>query len=78
TTNAKSTGIKGFDMWRERILVGVKEPPSQNRANREIMSFFSKLLNCDVKIVSGAKSGQKTIMASCREEDARRALYEGK
>jgi uncharacterized protein (TIGR00251 family) len=77
TSGARSTGLKGFDQWRGRILLEVKERPVKNRANREIIDFFSKLFNTDVKIVSGAKSSQKTIMVSCSEEDVRRALYEG-
>jgi hypothetical protein len=76
TPNADSTGIKGFDSWRERIMVGTKERPLQNRANREIVDFFSKLFNADVKIISGAKSRQKTLEVSIPAEEARRMLYE--
>jgi uncharacterized protein (TIGR00251 family) len=78
TPNSKSTGIKGFDTWRKRVMVEVKEPPIQNRANREITSFFSKLLSADVEIVSGATSTKKTLEANITEEVVRRALYEGK
>lgn len=76
TPNAESTGIKGFDPWRKRILIRIKERPLQNRANREIVDFFSKLFNADVKIVSGYKSGQKTVEVSIRPDEARRMLYE--
>lgn len=78
TPNARSTGVKGFDQWRGRILLDVKERPVKNRANREIVDFFSKLFNTDVKIVSGARSREKTLQVSCREEEAKRALYESK
>ncbi len=76
--NARSTGVKGFDQWRGRVLVDVKERPVKNRANREIVSFLSKLFSADVKIVRGAKSREKTIQVSCREAEAKRALYESK
>jgi uncharacterized protein (TIGR00251 family) len=78
TPGAKNSGIKGFDAWRKRVMVEVKEPPVQNRANREIVSFFSKLLSADVKIVSGAKNTRKTLEVSCGEDEAKRALYGSK
>lgn len=76
TPHARSTGIKGFDSWRNRILLNIKERPLQNRANREIVEFLSKLFDADVKIVSGAKSHQKTVEVSTRIDEARRVLYE--
>lgn len=76
TPNAESTGIKGFDPWRKRILLRIKERPLQNRANREIVDFFSKIFNAKVKIVSGAKSSQKTVEVSIQADEARRMLYE--
>jgi uncharacterized protein (TIGR00251 family) len=76
--NTTRTGIKGFDPWRERIMVEVKEPPIQNRANREVVSFFSKLFNTDVKIVSGSKSRQKTLEVSIPADEVKEALYENK
>jgi uncharacterized protein (TIGR00251 family) len=78
TPNAKRTGVKGLDPWRGRILLDVKERPVKNRANREIVDFFSKLFDADVRIVSGAKSREKTLQVSCREDEAKKALYESK
>ena len=78
TPNARRTELKGFDSWRKRILVGVKEQPIRNRANREVIGFFSKLFAADVEIVSGAKSREKTLQVSCKEDEAKRALYESK
>ena len=78
TSGARSTGVKGFDQWRGRILLDVKERPVKNRANREIVDFFSKLFNTDVRIVSGTKSREKTLQVSCKEDEAKRALYESK
>ena len=77
TPNSKSTGIKGFDAWRKRVMVDVNEQPIKNRANQEIMSFFSKLFGADVEIIKGATSTKKTLEANITEEVVRRALYEG-
>lgn len=76
TPNAKSTGIKGFDPWRKRIIVKVKERPLQNRANLEIIGLFSKIFGAEVKIVSGQKSSQKTVEATILADEAVRMLYE--
>lgn len=76
TPNAKSTEIKGFDQWRKRIIVRVKERPLQNRANREIVDLFSKILGAEVKIVGGAKSSQKTVEVSILVDEAMRVIYE--
>lgn len=76
TPNADSTGIKGFDPWRKRVMVSVMEPPVQNRANRELVDLFSEIFSADVKIVSGPTSRQKTLEVSIRLEEARRLLYE--
>lgn len=78
TSGAKTTGVKGFDQWRGRILLDVKERPVQNRANKEIVSFFSKLLNADARIATGAKKREKTLEVSCSEDTAKRAIYESK
>lgn len=78
TPNSRSTGITGFDAWRNRVMVSVKEPPVKNRANREIVSFFSKLFNADVEIISGATSTKKTLEVSVPQKDVKEALYESK
>lgn len=78
TPNARNTGIKGFDPWRKRIMVEVKEPPIQNRANMEILDFFSKLFNAEVKIARGVKDREKTLEATLTEDEAKTALYESK
>ncbi len=78
TPNARRTEIKGFDSWRKRILVGVKEQPTRNRANREVIGFFSKLFATDVEIVSGAKSSQKTLEVPISAEVVKEVLNESK
>jgi uncharacterized protein (TIGR00251 family) len=75
TTNADITGITGFDPWRKRITVAVKALPLQNRANFEIVGFFSKLLSTEVRIVSGTKSSKKTLEAAIPVERVKEAFY---
>ncbi len=64
-TNALKNEISGVDVWRKRINLRVKAPPVQNRANKAIITFFSNALGIkksDVKIISGLKKNQKTIL----------------
>ena len=63
--NAKREEIKGYNEWRKRIVVEMKEKPEKFKVNRELVSFFSKLFNIpknNVKIVNGEKNPLKTIL----------------
>ena len=45
-----------------KIIVFLKSPPEGGKANLELVKFLSKLLGCEVRIVSGFKSKNKTIL----------------
>ncbi len=63
--NAKRERIKGYNSWRGRIVVEMKEKPEKFKVNKEIISFFSKIFNIsknNVKIVNGEKNPLKTIL----------------
>lgn len=48
----------------DNVVIFVKKPPTKGKANKEIISFLAKELNCsskDIEIVSGLKSQIKTI-----------------
>ncbi len=75
--NAKHDEVGDVDPWRRRLNLKVKAPPVQGKANRAIVSFFSKVLGvpeADVSIVSGERSGQKTIKVDMPAEDVIRIL----
>ncbi len=78
TPNAGITEISGYDSWRKRIIVRIKERPLENRANLEVISLFSKILGVEVKIVRGAKSSKKTLEALIKPGEARRILHDTK
>ncbi len=62
--NSKKEGIKGYNEWRKRIIVTMKEKPEKFKVNRELISYFSSLFCVpqeDVSIVSGEKNPHKTI-----------------
>ena len=43
------------------LIVDVKAKPENNEANNEIIRFFSKKFNKQVKIVKGLKTKKKTL-----------------
>ena len=61
--NSPKSKVVGFDKEREAYRVDIKAKPEQNKANIEVIKFFSKLLKKDVKIIKGLKSKQKVLEA---------------
>ena len=60
--NAAKTEIVG---WEGNVLkVAVKAPAEKNKANIEIIKFFSKLTKKQVKIISGKTSKRKVLKFS--------------
>ena len=55
------SGPDGFDEWRSRLVVKVKAPPLDGKANKEVEEIFKELTNCKAEIKSGHLSRQKTI-----------------
>ena len=62
---SKSTGLKGYDEWRKRIKVSVKEEARDGKANSALTSFLSELLGISgshVTITAGHTSSQKRVL----------------
>lgn len=60
-TKAEKNEVVGFDENRQAYKINIKAPPENNKANIEIIKFFSKLSGKNVKIISGLKSKQKIL-----------------
>ena len=58
------SGTEGVDEWRKRLIVRVKAPPLDGRANKEIQELFRKVTGCKCEIVRGQTSRQKTVFVS--------------
>ncbi len=56
------SGIEGIDTWRKRLIVRVKAPPLEGRANEEVEEVFREVTGCKVQVVSGHTSRQKTVI----------------
>lgn len=60
--NSNKSQISGFNEWRNRFEIRIKQVPQKGKANKEIVKELSKIFNCDVSISKGEKSSQKTIV----------------
>jgi len=59
--NSFKNEVLGYDCGKGAYRVAIKAKPENNKANIEIIRFFSKLLKKRVKIVKGLKSKEKII-----------------
>jgi uncharacterized protein (TIGR00251 family) len=61
--------ITGYNQWRESVEVKIKAIPQKGKANKEIITEFSKITKTAVKIISGHKSHHKTLKIYDISED---------
>ena len=60
-TNAPETKIICWDADKTAFRVDVAAPPEDNKANMELIKFFTRLLKKEVRIIRGATSKQKIM-----------------
>ena len=60
---ASRTEIKG--LYNGLVRVRVAAPPAAGAANRALVRYLSKRLNCDVELVAGASSRHKRLQVDC-------------
>lgn len=60
-SNAKKTRIVGVDENKNALKVEVAAPPEDNRANLEIIKFFTRETKKTVKIKKGLTSKEKLL-----------------
>lgn len=60
-TDAKETKIREFDNARDVWRIDVAASPVENKANVEIVKFFSRLTKKQVRIASGLSSKEKVL-----------------
>lgn len=53
---------EGIEISDGSIIVRVREPPSEGRANEALLRLFKKKLKLKVEIVAGAKSRRKELL----------------
>ena len=71
------SGTEGVDEWRKRLIVRVKAPPLDGRANKEVENLFRKVTGCKSEIVRGQTSRQKTVLVIGNREEILESLRKG-
>ena len=59
--NSHKNEVMGYDPERAAYRVNIQAKAEDNKANIEIIKFFSKLLKKRVRILTGLKSKEKII-----------------
>jgi uncharacterized protein (TIGR00251 family) len=59
--NSPKNEINGYDETRHALKVNIKAPAENNKANIEIIKFFSKESEKKVRIISGLKNKKKIL-----------------
>jgi uncharacterized protein (TIGR00251 family) len=62
--NSPNNEIVSYDKEKDAYRVNIKPLPEKNKANIEVIKFFSKLLKKKISIVKGLKSREKILKAS--------------
>ena len=60
--NADKTEILGYDESKKTVKIAIAAPADKDKANKELIRFLSKILKRNVKIKSGLRSKEKTII----------------
>ena len=60
--NSSENKIIGYDESRKAVKVNIAAKPEENKANMEVIKFFSRLLKKRVKIKSGFISKEKLLL----------------
>lgn len=55
------SGIEGIDPWRKRLIIRVKAPPLDGRANREVEEVLEECTGFKSRVTAGQTSRQKTV-----------------
>jgi len=65
--NSSRNEVLRYDSDRKAYRVNIKARAEDNKANIEIIKFFSKLLGKRVRIISGLKSKEKILKLEKRK-----------
>ena len=64
TPNSAQPGIKGYNRWRDRLMIKLRSQARRGHANSELLILLSHILNIDSKqlnIIKGSHTTEKTI-----------------
>ncbi|MFO7792247.1 MAG: DUF167 domain-containing protein [Candidatus Saliniplasma sp.] len=82
--NSSEDSINGFDHWRKRLKVCVKDIAEDGKANSSIIELMAEKLGVsprDVDIVKGRRSNKKRLFIAVEKDkvvNVLRSILEGK
>lgn len=56
------SGPEGFDIWRKRLILRIRAPPLDGKANKEVEEMMGILSDKPAEIISGHLNRQKTVL----------------
>lgn len=56
------SGPEGFDIWRKRLILRIRAPPLDGKANKEVEAMMKELSGKPSEIISGHLNRQKTVL----------------
>ena len=65
TPNSAQPGIKGYNRWRDRLMIKLRSQAKKGKANLELIKLLSEILDIEsnqLNIIKGEHSTQKTIV----------------
>jgi uncharacterized protein (TIGR00251 family) len=71
---ASRSELGSFDPWRKRIIVKVKAPPEDGKANRELERLLGDVFGCRAEVLRGHTIRDKTVHLDCGLDEASAVL----
>ncbi len=68
------SGPEGVDEWRRMLILRVRAPPLDGRANKEVESTLSEITGYKCQVIRGQTSRQKTVLIGGPSEEVVRKL----
>jgi len=70
----KAFEVRGFDSWRNLLLLSAKEPAEKGKANKEIEKELEGILGIKAGIIKGKRARNKSVLLHCTRDKALKAL----
>ena len=76
SARSNRSGPEGVDEWRKMLILRVRAPPLDGRANKEVEATLSEITGFRCQVVRGQTSRQKTVLISGPAEQVMPKLEE--
>ena len=63
------SGVEGIDKWRKRLIIKVKAPPLDGKANKEVEEVIKGITGCRSEITAGHTDRQKTVFVEGDQDE---------